>query len=482
MDAPGAARSGAGRSPARRRARRRACAGSHSEDGGRGRLAAQEVGRHRRQPGHGGQRTGRAWVRWAGQAGREAGEGQQRLAQAALQQREDGAFVGQLDSGFGRVHVGVDAAGGQIEEDRRDRVAPARQQLRVGLLDGALQRSRADRAAVDEESHGVAAAAVVRGRRRQPSDAQRARPILQLALATEGDRGGRRGRSPDRREGGPSRFQIVDGWGGVRAALGRVGLSPWGGGQARRAEHAAALDAQLQRDLGSRQRGLAADPRDGGALAARPGQEAPPGRLPREEVAQLDRRAGRGPGRFRRIILADGAVQAQSRAQARVVPPADAVDAGDGGHAGQRLAAEAVAVQPREVVQAPQLGGGVAPEGERQVFGPHAGAVVAHEDAFQAGAVDLDLDAAGAGVAGILQQLLDGGGGPLDDLAGGDRVGHGGGQLGDARRLGIGHPGTSRSRCAGGASGSCVPVSGVASAGPSGPAGGCNMRARSRSA
>ncbi len=52
----------------------------------------------------------------------------------------------------------------------------------------------------------------------------------------------------------------------------------------------------------------------------------------------------------------------------------------------------------------------------------NAAAVVAHPDALPAAILDIDLDAARTGIDAVLQQLLDDGGRPLDDLAGGDLV------------------------------------------------------------
>ena len=320
------------------------------------------------------------------------------------------------------MHVGVDPLRGQLQEHRRDGVAAARQQLRVGLLDGALQRPRGDRAGVDEQPQPVAPAAVVRRRRRQALHPQDALAGLERALAAEGDRRRRHLRSPDRGEGGAPRLDVVAGAGAALAAG--------------RAEDLAAAQAQPQGDLRPRQRRLPADPCHGRALAARPRQEAPPRRLPGEQLAQLDRRPGRRPGRLGHGGGVDRAAQAQPRPQAGLAPPRRAVHVGHRGDGRQGLAAEAVAAQPLQVAEPAQLRGGVAPEGDRQLLGAHAGAVVAHQDALQAGAVDLHLDAAGAGVAGVLQQLLERRGRPLDHLAGGDRVGHGRRQLADAVRLG----------------------------------------------
>ena len=88
--------------------------------------------------------------------------------------------------------------------------------------------------------------------------------------------------------------------------------------------------------------------------------------------------------------------------------------------AGQRLAAEAERRHAPEVVLAGHLARGVALEGEAQLGGVDAAAVVGDADEGEAALADLDGDVRGAGVERVLDQLFDDGGGTLDDLAGGD--------------------------------------------------------------
>ena len=57
-----------------------------------------------------------------------------------------------------------------------------------------------------------------------------------------------------------------------------------------------------------------------------------------------------------------------------------------------------------------------------EFFGGHALAVVDDLDQRAAAVLQRDVDAPGPGVDGIFHQLLDCGGRPLDDLAGGDAV------------------------------------------------------------
>ena len=69
-----------------------------------------------------------------------------------------------------------------------------------------------------------------------------------------------------------------------------------------------------------------------------------------------------------------------------------------------------------------QLAGGVAGEGQRQVVGDDAAAVIDDADQLGAALLDLDVDAAAAGIDGVFEQFLDDAGRPFDDFAGGDLV------------------------------------------------------------
>ena len=61
-------------------------------------------------------------------------------------------------------------------------------------------------------------------------------------------------------------------------------------------------------------------------------------------------------------------------------------------------------------------------DGEVEIIGAHAATVVDDADQPPPARLDCDLDMARAGVERVLDKLLRGGGGPLDDLAGGDAV------------------------------------------------------------
>src|SRR5262249_191091 len=101
---------------------------------------------------------------------------------------------------------------------------------------------------------------------------------------------------------------------------------------------------------------------------------------------------------------------------------------------GEGLAAEAERANVEEVV-AGELRGGVALDRECEVFLRHAAAVVADADQSPAAAVRHDLDAGGAGVERILDQLLDHAGRALDPVGRGDAVEDAFGQLTDGHSV-----------------------------------------------
>jgi hypothetical protein len=75
-----------------------------------------------------------------------------------------------------------------------------------------------------------------------------------------------------------------------------------------------------------------------------------------------------------------------------------------------------------QVVEAGDLAGGVALEGQRQLVLGDAAAVVGHPDAPHAALFELHVDGRRAGVHGVFEHFLEHRGGPFDHLAGGDLV------------------------------------------------------------
>ncbi|MNM35004.1 hypothetical protein D3C81_456660 [compost metagenome] len=127
-----------------------------------------------------------------------------------------------------------------------------------------------------------------------------------------------------------------------------------------------------------------------------------------------------------------GAVRARRRRDAAVVRADDFPRMGrvhrargqrNGGHrrdGGQRLATETQGADVFQVVQGSDFRGGMARQGQRQLFLVDAASVVGDGDAFHAAFFQAHRDLRGARVERVFQQLLDHGRRPLDHLAGGD--------------------------------------------------------------
>ncbi|MNL13100.1 hypothetical protein D3C87_1339920 [compost metagenome] len=79
----------------------------------------------------------------------------------------------------------------------------------------------------------------------------------------------------------------------------------------------------------------------------------------------------------------------------------------DGADRCQGLAAKPQAHDLFEVFQVADLAGGVSRQGQRQVIGRNAAAIVAHPQQLDAAQLHIDVDALGAGVEAVFQQLLD---------------------------------------------------------------------------
>src|SRR5207244_4426274 len=94
------------------------------------------------------------------------------------------------------------------------------------------------------------------------------------------------------------------------------------------------------------------------------------------------------------------------RRAAEEADPRDRADRGEG------LPPEAEGGDAEEVVGRGELARGMRGEGEGQFLGGNAVAVVGHAKELTAALFDVDPDFAGAGVEGVLDQLLDGAGGP----------------------------------------------------------------------
>jgi len=97
---------------------------------------------------------------------------------------------------------------------------------------------------------------------------------------------------------------------------------------------------------------------------------------------------------------------------------------GDGRYRGQRFAAKAERDEHREVVCARDFAGAMARQGERQLVGRDAVAVVANQDPPDTAVVELDVDAAGTGVECVFDEFLDDRGRAFNDFTGRNLVDH----------------------------------------------------------
>jgi hypothetical protein len=154
-----------------------------------------------------------------------------------------------------------------------------------------------------------------------------------------------------------------------------------------------------------------------------------------EEVTNGDGGAGRAGSIFDGENFASGNFEAS--AGGVVGRAGDEFEAGNGGDGGERLTAEAEGGDGEKIVGGADFGGGVAFEGEEGVIADHAATVVGDADEAAATGFDFDADVGGSGVEGVLEELLNDGGGTVDDLAGGDLVSDLVGENADATHAGF---------------------------------------------
>ncbi len=324
----------------------------------------------------------------------------QGVSQAADDQAADQTRIPEPHLGLGRMHVDVQLARVELDKQGGGRMPVARQEVRVGRPERALQQPVAHRPAIDEK------VLVGRVAPRIGRQAGVTREPHALALVPQ-QQGVLLELAPQHR-GQP-----------LQAAL-RARMF------GRQAQHPATVD--LQREAYRLVRhGLAADfLRDGKRFAALGLHELQPGRGGVEEVADL-RPEAMLPGEGGRLRRPDQAAIDPDRPGLAGSPRPRRQ--GQAGYRPDRRQGLAPKPQGGDVQQVPvarvvrlQLGGGVSLDRQAQLPRPEPRAVIADQDAREAALLHLDLDAGRAGVDGVLNQLLDGARRPLDHLAGGDAV------------------------------------------------------------
>ena len=305
------------------------------------------------------------------------------------------------------MHVDVDQRRVDLEIEHEGRVAVVVHHVTVGLAHRVRDQAVAHHAPVHEEVLQVGLAA--RERRLRDPAAQQQPGGLDLE------------RERTLQEGRPAQG------GDALLLLGGRGAGAQG-------EGGLLVVAQREAGVEAPQRQPAHDFLAVAVLGALGTQELAPRRGIEEQVVHLDRRAARVRGGRDARLAAGG--ELQPAAVRRIRGGGADAQARDRGDARQRLAAKAEAEHLLEVLERADLAGGVARDGQRQVVGRDALAVVADADEAHAAVLEIDLDAAGAGVEAVLDQFLDHGRRPFHDLAGRDLVGERVAELLDAPHAG----------------------------------------------
>jgi hypothetical protein len=360
----------------------------------RGVVAAVRAGRTRMRRGRAARAERGHHARRARRRGTHAGLGQ-RLADRADDQAAHQPRITEAHVGLGGMDVDVDQPRIERQEQRRDRVAVARQDVGIGGADRRGDLAVAHGPAVDiGELHQRVGAG-------EGGDRHLAAEVHALAQGVERQRVLRELLAQNLRQT-------------AQPAVLVVGL----GGQV---EPRAVRAREREADGGKGDRDALDDVGDGGGFRALALHELQPDGRGVEEVAHLDLRAAIGGGRPQRRDPA-----ALHRDLHRLVGLRRARTEGeprDGADRGQGLATEAERADVVDVVR--QLGGAVARDRERQFARRDAGAVVDDADQVQPAARGRDLDAGGAGVERVLDEFLHDARRPFDDLARGDLVDHG---------------------------------------------------------
>ena len=175
-----------------------------------------------------------------------------------------------------------------------------------------------------------------------------------------------------------------------------------------------------------RQRQLRHDARDLRALGAVRLQELPPRRQVVEDVVDLDARAfGRADFGDRRDRAAVDADLGPALLSPRARPQHEMRHRRD---RRQRLSSKPHRRDRGEIVGAADLARRMTLDRQARVLRLHPLAIVVDAHLLLAAELDVNRDARGAGVDGVLDELLDDRGGTFDDFAGGDLIGEVGGQ------------------------------------------------------
>ena len=311
---------------------------------------------------------------------------------------KDPLAVGKVDLHFARVHIDIDLLGRQFQMQDGKWKAVLHQVGPVALLQGPGQEVGPQHPAVDKAYLKIAAG---------PADlrpAQEAFQVVFLQIRADGDQAG-------------GNLPAVD-------AVDQFLQLPVAGGM----QLFLAADLVMEGNTGMGQ-GLVLDQvRDIARLRLGLAQELPADRYVIKEIADDHGRAVRGADllQFQRDpVLPAGlcARQAGGPDPRQAVPGlGDHLHLGDSRDRGQSLAPEAQCRQAVQVAFRPDLAGGVAGKGRRDLLRRDARPVVGDPDQGDAPVPDFDTDGRGARVYGVLDQFLGHVEGPFHDLARRDPV------------------------------------------------------------
>jgi len=340
----------------------------------------------------------------------------------------DEGLLAETDLSLGGMNVDVDFVGRHFEEEEDDGERGGRDDVAVGLNDGVDDETIADEALVDEDVDRVAVEFLQRGAGDEAADAEEAgigRSVVAIAAPGRwfGDAGvvkAALGGQGEELVESVAAEDLID-------ALGRLA-------HRRRCQQRVGGGVKLEVDFGMgervmrHQRGYMSEFGGFGAEKFAAGWRV------EEEVADGDGGAGRTAGIFDGEDFA--ACDFDAGPGGALGWTSNEFEARDGGDGGERFAAEAEGGDGEQIVGRANFGGCVTLEGEQGVVAHHAATVVGNADEAATASFDFDADAGGAGIEGVLQQLLDDGGGAVDDLAGGDLVGDLVGENADAAHAG----------------------------------------------
>ena len=313
-----------------------------------------------------------------------SGGRRQRGLHRLLHEGVDAARIPEAHFGLRRMHVDVDFRGGNRQEKAVGGLQLSVKHVLISRTHGVREDAVAHEPAVDEK-------------------------VLRVGLRLRGG-----GESHDPHQAHRSGLHVDDAVVHFETARQNLQRTAFQVGRGREVQHLPPVVPKPEAHLRVRKRDAAhliRDVRGFGGFALH--EFAPGGRLV-EEVPHLDagapRRAGRG-GDFTTLNLprarrAFGETLHRHRRHR--------VDRR------QRLAPETETRHVFEFEKVANLARGVALQGEPQLFLWDPAAVVGHEDALQAPALDADLDRGGPCVDGVLHQFLHDGRRPLDHFARGD--------------------------------------------------------------